>query len=128
LSRLLSRIPEAAPGLHLLAGDFNSLAPSDRAHFDDAPLWVKAQTWLQAGLTLHRALGLVLDAGYVDCFRKLHPHEDGFTLPASNPSVRLDYVFASADLKNHVRACQVLTQPKVVITASDHLPLLAEFE
>ena len=96
LSRLLSHIRRAVPGPHVLAVDFNSLAPGDRAHFENAPLWVKAQTWLQAGLVLHSALRLVLGAGYVDCFRKLHPPEDGFTLPAPNPSVRLDYVFASA--------------------------------
>ncbi len=128
LRNLLQHIRQVAPGPHLLAGDFNAIAPGDRARFDAAPLWVKAQLWFQAGRVLRRALKLPLDAGYVDCFRTLHPHKDGFTLPASDPAVRLDYVFANSCLSDRLRACQVVTQPDAVKTASDHLPVLAEFE
>jgi exodeoxyribonuclease-3 len=124
---LLRHIRRSAPGAHLLAGDFNAIAPGDQAHFEGAPLWVKAQLWPQAGHPLRRALKLLLDAGYVDCFRALHPGEDGFTLPAQRPSIRLDYVFADPALGVHLRACRVVTEPEAVKTASDHLPVLAEF-
>jgi endonuclease/exonuclease/phosphatase family metal-dependent hydrolase len=128
LRRLLGYIRRTAPGPHLLAGDFNAITPGDQPRFDVAPLWVRAQFWFQAGHVLRYALNLLFDAGYVDCFRALHPHEDGFTLPASNPTVRLDYVFAAPTLSNRLHTCQVVTQPEAVRVASDHLPVLAEFE
>ena len=124
---LLRHIRRAAPGRHLLAGDFNTIAPGDRASLGQAPLWVKAQAWFQLGYIPRWALGPLLDAGYVDCFRKLHPEEDGFTLPSVHPQVRLDYVFAAPSLTEALRECRVITSPKAVTSASDHLPVLTEF-
>jgi len=124
---LLRYIRRAAPGWHLLAGDFNTIAPGDWASLEQAPLWVKAQAWFQLGYIPRWALRLLLDAGYVDCFRKLHPEEDGFTLPSVHPQVRLDYVFAAPPLNNALRECRVITLPKLVTSASDHLPVLTEF-
>ncbi len=125
---LLRHIRQAAPGPHLLAGDFNAIAPGDRARLDGAPLWVRAQLWFQMGRVLRRALKPLLEAGYVDCFRALHPQENGFTLPPSDPAVRLDYVFADPTLSAYLGACRVVTEPEAVKVASDHLPVLAEFE
>jgi endonuclease/exonuclease/phosphatase family metal-dependent hydrolase len=124
---LLRYVRRTAPGWHLLAGDFNTIAPGDKASLAQAPLWVKAQAWFQLGSIPRWALGMLLDAGYVDCFRELHPEEDGFTLPSVDPQVRLDYVFAVQSLKVALRTCRVITSPKEVTSASDHLPLLAEF-
>jgi len=98
LRALLRYIHRTAPGMHLLAGDFNTIAPGDRASLAEAPLWVKAQAWFQLGYIPRWTLRSLLDAGYVDCFRKLHPKEDGFTLPSPHPQVRLDYVFATPPL------------------------------
>jgi exodeoxyribonuclease-3 len=125
---LLRHIRLTAPGHHLLAGDFNTIAPGDRASLAEAPLWVKGQTWFQLGRVPRWALRPLLDAGYVDCFRKLHPKEDGFTLPSPNPQVRLDYVLAAPPLAEALRECRVVTSPGEVALASDHLPVLAEFE
>ena len=124
---LLRYIRRAAPGWHLLAGDFNAVAPGDRASLAGAPLWVRAQTWFQLGRVPRRAPKPLLDAGYVDCFREMHPEEDGFTLPSTSPQVRLDYVFAAPPLAGALNACRVITSPKAVTSASDHLPVLAEF-
>ena len=124
---LLRYIRQTAPGQHLLAGDFNAMARGDQASLAEAPLWVKAQTWFQMGRILHWALEPLLDAGYIDCFRKLHPEEDGFTLPSSHPQVRLDYIFAAPPLAEVLRECRVVTSPEEVVLASDHLPVLAEF-
>jgi exodeoxyribonuclease III len=124
---LLRYIRQAAPERHLLVGDFNTIAPGDRALLGEAPLWVKAQASFQLGYIARWALGRLLDTGYVDCFRKLHPEEDGFTLPSVHPQVRLDYVFADPSLKDALRECRVVRSPKAVTTASDHLPVLAEF-
>jgi exodeoxyribonuclease-3 len=124
---LLRYVRRAAPGLHLLAGDFNAIAPGDQASLAKAPLWVKAQAWFQLGYIPRWALGPLLDVGYVDCFRKLHPEEDGFTLPSVRPQVRLDYVLAAPSLNDALRECRVITSAKEVTMASDHLPVLAEF-
>lgn len=124
---LLRYIRQTAPGWHLLAGDFNTIAPGDRASLAQAPLWVKAQAWFQLGYIPRWSLRPLLDMGYVDCFRELHPEEDGFTLPSLHPQVRLDYVFAAPYLTNSLRECRVITLPKAVTSASDHLPVLAEF-
>ena len=124
---LLRYIRRTAPGLHLLAGDFNTIAPGDRASLGQAPLWVKAQAWFQLGYIPRWTLGPLLDAGYVDCFRELYPEEDGFTLPSVDPQVRLDYVFAAPSLNDALRESRVITSPKEVTLASDHLPVLTEF-
>jgi exodeoxyribonuclease-3 len=124
---LLRHIRQTAPRQHLLAGDFNTIAPGDPASLAEAPLWVKAQTWFQLGHIPRWALKPLLDAGYVDCFRKLHPQEDGFTLPSPHPQVRLDYVFATPPLDKALHACRVVRSPREVVLASDHLPVLAEF-
>ena len=125
---LLRHIKQTTPGQHLLAGDFNTIAPGDQASLAEAPLWVKAQTWFQLGHMPRWALKPLLRAGYVDCFRKLHPQEDGFTLPSPHPQVRLDYVFAAPPLDTALSACRVIRLPREVVLASDHLPVLAEFE
>lgn len=124
---LLRYIRRTAPGWHLLAGDFNTIAPEDRLSLGQAPLWVKAQAWFQLSYVPRWALGPLQYAGYVDCFRELHPEEDGFTLPSVDPQVRLDYVFAAPPLKEALRECRVITSSKTVTSASDHLPVLTEF-
>lgn len=127
LRTLLRYIQRTAPEWHVLAGDFNTIAPEDKASLMKAPLWVKAQAWFQLGYIPRWALGTLLDAGYVDCFRELHPKGDGFTLPSVDPQVRLDYVFAAPSLNEALRECRVITSPKTVTAASDHLPVLTEF-
>ena len=124
---LLRHIRHATSGRHLLAGDFNAVAPEDRASLARAPLWVRAQTWFQLGRVPRQALKPLLKAGYVDCFREMHPEEDGFTLPSIGPQVRLDYVLATPLLARALSGCRVVTEPAVATSASDHLPVLAEF-
>ena len=74
------------------------------------------------------ALGVLVKAGYVDCYRRLHPEEDGFTLPSFDPQVRLDYVFAAPPLNEALHGCRVIRSPEAVRSASDHLPVLTEFQ
>jgi endonuclease/exonuclease/phosphatase family metal-dependent hydrolase len=74
-------------------------------------------------------IDLLMQAGYVDCFRQLHPHEPGYTFPAATPSTRIDYLFASPELAKTLSACEVVSQAKGTQgeEASDHLPVWAEF-
>ncbi len=83
-----------------------------------------------AGLYVPRkSIALLRRAGYVDCFRHLHPDEPGFTCPALMPAGRIDFIFASPELAPRLRACQVLQEGNGIkgSQASDHLPVLAEF-
>lgn len=104
---------------HVVVGDFNALEPGESV--GTPPAGVRPRGEAVAGaprgvLTPFRA------AGYVDCFRALHPHEPGWTYPAHAPWLRLDYAFASADLAGHIVACDVVAS-RAAAEASDHLPL-----
>jgi exonuclease III len=82
---------------------------------------------LQLNLIFRLALPRLLKAGYVDCFRRLHPHDDGFTWMPGNQTTRYDYILADAGLAATLQACRVVDDIEAVQVASDHLPLLAEF-
>jgi exonuclease III len=65
----------------------------------------------------------MLDAGYVDGYRTLHPDDKGYTFPTWDPHVRLDYVFRAEGLSRPTAECEVITEPKELIkAASDHCP------
>lgn len=73
---------------------------------------------------------LLLEAGYADCFRRLHLDEPGYTFPAASPGARIDYIFANPKLAAQLTACDVITGADGVRgdQASDHLPVWAEFK
>jgi endonuclease/exonuclease/phosphatase family metal-dependent hydrolase len=108
---------------HLLVGDFNALVPGEA-------IGVPPAGSVPRGDAAPGARRVVLDplpvAGYVDCFRVLHPDEPGWTYPAASPWLRLDYVFASSDLAPTLAACEV-ADTEQARAASDHLPVWAEF-
>jgi exodeoxyribonuclease-3 len=69
----------------------------------------------------------VLDAGYSDGFRMLHPDDKGYTFPTWDPHVRLDYVFVPKAFANRLTRCEVMKEPwEPIRAASDHCPLVAE--
>ncbi|MCI0398576.1 MAG: endonuclease/exonuclease/phosphatase family protein [Chloroflexi bacterium] len=126
--RLLAVIQERQPGRHLLIGDFNSIAPGDRVLQRRNPARMRRLMALQFGLIFRLAIPRLLRAGYVDCFRHLHPDDDGFTWWTINPTTRFDYILAPANLLPSLRTCQVVVDAPDVAKASDHFPLLAAFD
>lgn len=72
---------------------------------------------------------LLSQAGYVDCFRALHPREPGFTWPSALPAGRIDFIFASPTMARRLVACAVETEGSGIPAeeVSDHLPISAEF-
>ena len=125
LDALLRTIRQHDRGFHLLAGDFNTLAPGDVFDFRKLPTRLRALVWLSGGRIRWRTIEMVLNAGYVDAFRKLHPDDRGLSFPVWDPHVRLDYVFASAGHADRLLTCEVV-RPSSAEQASDHFPLLAE--
>ena len=125
LGNLLRTIRAHDRGFHLLAGDFNTLAPGDVLDFRKLPARLRALVWLSGGRIRWRTIQIVLNAGYVDAFRKLHPDDPGLSFPVWDPHVRLDYVFGSAGHAARLLTCHVVRHP-AAREASDHFPLLAE--
>lgn len=128
VGKLLQLIDKQKPGAHLIVGDVNAIGPGDRVLQRRNPARMKRVMLLQLRLIFRLAVPRLLRAGYVDCFRACHPQADGFTWWTINPTTRYDYIFADATMAARLQACRVVTQPEAVYQASDHFPLLAEFE
>jgi exodeoxyribonuclease-3 len=127
LRTLLKSVRQHQHGLHVLAGDFNTLAPGELLNVRQLPLRLRPFVWLSGGTIRWRTIQTVLDSGYVDAYRLKHPGESGLTLPAAAPQVRLDYVFVPSGYADRIVACDVVTHPDAA-AASDHLPVVATLE
>ena len=112
----------------LIAGDFNAISPYDRVITDSMPKWLKFVIRAQGNRVYHFSIQEFLSAGFTDCYRFLHTNDDGFTLPPPKPNARLDYIFVNDRMKEHLKECWVVREPPAVIKASDHYPVVAEFE
>ena len=126
---LLQGIKRHQDGLHVLVGDFNTLAPGEILEMDRLPAWIRALIWISGRKLQRETIQIVLDAGYSDAFRMLHPDDKGYTFPTWDPHVRLDYVFVPKVFKERLVDCEVITEPKErVRAASDHCPLIAQLK
>jgi exodeoxyribonuclease-3 len=126
---LLKVIGQQQPGPHLIIGDLNAIGPGDRVlqHLNP-PRMRRTMRW-QFGLVFKLAIPRLLRAGYVDCFRRLHPHADGFTwYTRGQRTTRYDYILADEVMSGRLCACRVVDEIEAIPQASDHFPLLAEFE
>jgi len=111
---------------HLLLGDFNALAPADYEVRPDALADLAAHPRLGSRTaTPLLVLPRLLKAGYVDLLAAAG--RSAPTFPASDPQVRIDYILASAALAPAARRCFRFETGETA-GASDHLPLLAEFD
>lgn len=127
LRALLRAIRRHQDGFHLLTGDFNTLAPGELLDLTRLPGRLRALVWLSGGRVRWRTIQIVLDAGYLDAFRSLHPDTPGLTFPTWDPHVRLDFVFLPARYAQQLRSCEVMDVPGAR-EASDHLPVLSVVE
>jgi len=110
---------------HILSGDFNTLAPGELLNMQKLPMRYRILSVILGGRIEFRAIQIMIEAGYTDSFRRLHT-DPGFTFPAWDPHVRLDYVFAPAMFSERVLSCEVVADLAEPAKATDHLPLLAE--
>ena len=150
---LLEQLRARAGAPHVIAGDFNTLMIGDTLRREGAAVWVRAQWAIQGG-SPRWALRALANAGYTDCYRACNERQHGFTVPAWDPGARIDYVFASALLRQSLRAAGTFTfessapagsvpvspaRPLSALLgwkavkslgdeASDHLPVWADFE
>ena len=128
VGKLLEIIRQKPPTPHLIIGDVNAIGPGDRVLQHKNPVRMRRLMLLQLRLIFHLAIPRLLRAGYTDCFRHLHPDEDGFTWWTINPTTRYDYIFADRQLLPTLQSCRVVTDHPAIRHASDHFPLLATFD
>ncbi len=126
--RIIARVKPHAAEPCLVAGDFNAIAPSDRVLTNHMPGWLKLTILIQGNRVYHLSIRQYLAAGFIDCFRAAHPGDDGFTLPPPQPNSRLDYILVNDALKSHLVNCWVVREPPAILRASDHYPVVADFQ
>lgn len=127
LRALLKSIEAHRDRLHVLAGDFNTIAPGATVKAAQLPLRLRPFLWLTGGRVQWRTIQTVLDGGYVDTFRMLHPDDPGLTLPTVDPLLRLDYVFLPHAQAGRITRCEVVRNA-IAVGASDHFPVLSEMQ
>jgi exodeoxyribonuclease-3 len=125
LRALLESIERHQHGFHVLAGDFNTLAPNEPLQVSRLPLRLRSLVWLGGGRIRWRTIQTVLDAGYTDAYRQVHPDATGWTMPTWDPHVRLDYVFVPHEFADRILSCDVVVSEDAA-GASDHFPVVAE--
>lgn len=109
----------------ILIGDLNSVGPGDEPLVARMPFWLRLLLRFDGGIRTE-ALERLAVAGWADAFRRLHPDEPGFTLPATHPRVRLDYALVPDPVLPRIRRCEPVPNDPRTPPGSDHLPLLVE--
>ncbi len=128
VGKLLNIIRSRPNEPHVILGDLNSIAPGDRPLQRNNPPRVKRVMLLQLNMIFHLAIPRLLRAGYIDCFRAQHPHDDGFTWMTGNRTTRFDYILANPIMARALKTCRVVDDHPGLERASDHYPLAAEFD
>ena len=65
------------------------------------------------------------EQGLTDLWQALRPDDPGFTYPASDPEIRIDYCWADEKLSKHVTSIDIVAGcPENGVFASDHLGLV----
>lgn len=122
ITALLKGIERYSEGFHVVVGDFNALAPGEMLDLRQLPAWIRGLIWISGRKIQRDTIQIMLDAGYLDCFRYLHPKDEGYTFPTTNPHVRLDYAFLPERYQEHLIDCRVI-EGSASMKASDHYPL-----
>jgi exonuclease III len=112
----------------LIAGDLNAIAPGDSVDIQSMPRWLKWAIFLQGNRLYRFSIRAYQKAGFTDSFRYLNPQETGYTLPPPCPNARLDYILVNGILCSSLQRCYVVNNHPSAHKASDHYPVVAEFE
>ena len=127
IRQLLDSIREHQHGFHVIAGDFNALAPGAVLDTSHMPRWIQAMVWISGRDIARETIEVLLNANYTDAFRTLHADDPGHTFPTWNPHVRLDYLFTPERYAHQLISCSVLRDVPDAKEASDHYPLVVDF-
>ena len=122
---LLHGIREHQDGFHVIAGDFNALAPGERLEVGQFPRWIRAMVWVSGRDIARETIQVMLDERYADAWRRRNPVGDGYTFPTWGAHVRLDYIFTPERYASRIAECAVVREVAEAKAASDHFPLFA---
>ncbi|MGH2466034.1 MAG: endonuclease/exonuclease/phosphatase family protein [Candidatus Limnocylindrales bacterium] len=111
----------------MLVGDFNAISPGDGPLLRRLPMWIRILLRFDGGIRTE-VMASLASAGFTDGYRLLHPDEPGFTMPAVEPSVRLDYFLLGSAVHPLLLSCEQQAEGLQSALASDHLALVAEFD
>ena len=124
----VERARELAGGQALIAGDLN-VCRTDLDVYDPAAF--VGATHVTA--PERERFEAILEAGFSDAFRELHPQEPGFTWWDYRAGhfhkklgLRIDYALLSAELAGGLRSCGIDRNFRKGPKPSDHAPLLTE--
>jgi exodeoxyribonuclease-3 len=113
-----------------IVGDFN-VAPEDR-DVHDPRLWQNQVLFSEPERT---ALAAVVETGLVDVFRRFEQPPGSYTwwdyrqgAFRRNFGLRIDHIFCSPLLTQRCRSCVIDKTPRALERASDHAPVVAEFD
>jgi endonuclease/exonuclease/phosphatase family metal-dependent hydrolase len=112
---------------HLLMGDFNANAPYQMIEPSLCKMSTRREWYQNGGKLPRRVIARVLEAGYADSLRMLHPAmaETAGSFSTEFPGQRVDYVFTfGIDAARVKQARVVYDEPAKV--ASDHYPVFLE--
>src|SRR5450631_1949617 len=113
----------------LVGGDFNVIPEDIDCHKPAS--WIRDALFQPEPRARYRAL---LDLGYVDAFRSLHPEESGqFTFWdyfrqafEHNRGIRIDHFLLSPALADRLVSCEIDRGPRAQLRPSDHTPIIVE--
>ena len=113
----------------LVGGDFNVIPEDIDCHKPSS--WIRDALFQPEPRARYRAL---LDLGYTDAFRSLHPGEVGqFTFWdyfrqafEHNRGIRIDHFLLSPKLADRLQSCVIDRGPRAQERPSDHTPIMVE--
>jgi exodeoxyribonuclease III len=113
----------------LVGGDFNVIPEDIDCHKPSS--WIRDALFQPEPRSRYRAL---LDLGYTDAFRSLHPGEAGqFTFWdyfrqafEHNRGIRIDHFLLSPELASRLENCVIDKAPRAQERPSDHTPIIVE--
>jgi exodeoxyribonuclease III len=113
----------------LVGGDFNVIPEDIDCHKPSS--WIRDALFQPEPRSRYRSL---LDLGYTDAFRSLHPGETGqFTFWdyfrqafEHNRGIRIDHFLLSPKLAERLQSCVIDRGPRAQERPSDHTPIMVE--
>ncbi len=115
----------------LIGGDFNVIPEDIDCHKPSS--WIHDALFQPEPRERYRAL---LNLGYMDAFRSLHPGESGkFTFWdyfrqafEHNRGIRIDHFLLSPSLAERLKSCEIDVEPRAQEKPSDHAPIIVELQ
>jgi exodeoxyribonuclease III len=127
VAALLDAIDEWRDWPHVLLGDFNTLPPGENLDIRRLPPRLRPFVWLSGGQIRWQVVSRMLESGYLDVAARCEDVPTP-TFPTWGPHLRLDYAFVPRARAEALRGYRVITEPREVPEASDHLPIMVEID